>query len=403
MRAPVDARPMTIKLYESDATLAAFRASVLRREGDWIALDRTAFFPGGGGQDADTGTLAGLEVTELKGKQETLHRVPGNHFAVGQEVEGWVDIPRRRELMIAHTGEHLLYSSLQKEVESMELVKIAITPTKKSFIVKGSFGWEEVMRAEERANHVILTGAEVTCLQARKGDAVLEGARVKLDRIQGDEVRLIRIGEYDLAACAGLHVDNAADIKLIVVSRFTSARPSGDWEVEFEVGEKAVTKALSLSSLALRACEITGSQPADLLVAIENIEQEIERCQGSLRKYARMQLESLVPEQVAGISLYTATLGAVDRKDMMEAASRLAVQGTAVILVSEDERSTLIIASGPGVAVDCRDVLNGALSEYGGRGGGKKEFASGGTPVRVEASALLAKAREKLISDLLGS
>ena len=391
---------MTIKLYESDPSIATFKATVLHREGDWVTLDRTAFFPGGGGQDADTGTLNGLGITELKGKHDTMHRVPGNTFTVGQEVDGWVDILHRRELMMAHTGEHLLYSALQKQVEGMELVKIAITPIKKSFIVKGDFGWNEVLRAEERANRAILNGAKVTCHHARKGDAILEEARVKLDRIPGEEVRLIRIGDQDLAACAGLHVDDAAEIKMILVSRFTSAKPAGDWEVEFEVGEKAVGKALGLSSLALQACEVTGSQPADLLVTLENREQAAQRCKESLRRHARMQLSSLLPEHIAGISLYTAALGAVDRNDMMEAASRLAGQGAAVLMVSEDEKSMLVVAAGPGVGVDCREVLNATLSEFGGRGGGKREFASGGTPGQVEASVLLTKAREALLASL---
>jgi alanyl-tRNA synthetase len=400
MLPPHDEPAMTVKLFELDPSISTFKAKVLKKEGDWIVLDETAFFPGGGGQDADAGTLTGLQVTELKGKHEIMHKVPGNTFAIGQEVEGWVDIPRRKELMMAHTGEHLLYSSLQKEVEGLELVKIAITPAKKSFIVKGIFGWDEVIRAEERANRAILGGAEVSCQHVHKGDAILEQARVKLDRIPGDEVRLIRIGDYDLAACAGLHVADAKDIKMLLVSKFTSAKPTGDWEVEFEVGEKAVAKALALSALALKACERTGSQPADLLVAMENREKEAERCRDSLRAFARRELLSLQPESAKGIQLYSAALGAIDRKDMMDAATRLAATGAAVILASEDEKSTLVVAAGPGMAFDCREVLNQTLAGFGGKGGGKREFASGGTPTKVEATHLVAKARDLILASL---
>jgi alanyl-tRNA synthetase len=400
MPPPRDERPMTVKLFELDPSISTFKAKVLKKEGDWVVLDETAFFPGGGGQDADAGTLSGLQVTELKGKHEIMHKVPGNAFALGQEVEGWVDVPRRRELMMAHTGEHLLYSSLQKEVPEMELVKIAITPSKKSFIVKGAFGWDEVVRAEERANRAIFGGAEVSCQHVHKGDAILEQARVKLDRIPGDEVRLIRIGDYDLAACAGLHVADAKDIKLLLVSKFTSAKPAGDWEVEFEVGDKAVAKALALSALALKACERTGSQPADLLVAMENREKEADRCRDSLRAYARKELLSLQPESVQGIQLYAAALGAIDRKDMMDAATRLAAAGGAVILASEDEKTMLVVAASPALPVDCREILNQTLAEFGGKGGGKKEFASGGTPAKVDAAQLVAKARGRLLAAL---
>jgi alanyl-tRNA synthetase len=392
---------MTRKLYETAVDQATFRAEVLRREGDWVALDQTAFFPGGGGQDADAGTIDGLKVTELKGKGEVLHRVPGNSFAVGQSVEGRVDIARRRELMRAHTGEHLLYSSLEREVEGLELVKIAITPGKKSFIVKGRLGWEEVLRAEERANRAIGEGAEVSCHHARKGDPVLEEARVKLDRIPGEEVRLIRIGGYDLAACAGLHVANASEIGMLLVTRLTSAKPSGDWEVEFEVGEKAVSKALALSALALRACERVGSQPSDLLVAIDNRWREAERAQAALNGYGRRELRGLQPVEMMGVRVFSAAFGGIDRKEMMEAASALAGQDAVAVLACEGEKTTLVVACGPGTALDSRSILNEALAEFGGRGGGKKEFASGGAPSGVDA-ALLARTAVESLARFLG-
>ncbi|MFA5312849.1 MAG: alanine--tRNA ligase-related protein [Methanomassiliicoccales archaeon] len=128
----------TEKIYQSHPYDSDFTAAVTNINGDWVTLDRTAFYPGGGGQDPDIGEIDGSRVVEVKHKgDEISHKVPGNSFKIGQSVSGHVDFQRRLDLMRAHTGEHLLFSSLYRLVPELELVKIAITPSKKSFIVKG--------------------------------------------------------------------------------------------------------------------------------------------------------------------------------------------------------------------------------------------------------------------------
>jgi len=113
---------MTVKLYEADPYLSEFTATVTKVEGDWVVLDRTAFYPGGGGQERDRGTLDGCEVTGVKGKDEISHQVPGHRLTEGSQVKGVLDWANRYGLMRAHTGEHLLFSALSRRTE-MELVK----------------------------------------------------------------------------------------------------------------------------------------------------------------------------------------------------------------------------------------------------------------------------------------
>ena len=129
---------MTVFLYQSDPYCREFEARVAEVRGEWVVLDRTAFYPGGGGQDPDRGTLAGTAVVEVKRDNgSVLHKAPGHRFSVGDEVHGEIDWSRRFDLMRGHTGEHLLFSCLQTVSPELQLVKIAITPEKKSVIVSG--------------------------------------------------------------------------------------------------------------------------------------------------------------------------------------------------------------------------------------------------------------------------
>ena len=112
---------MTVCLYQSDPSCREFESRVSEIRGEWVVLDRTAFYPGGGGQEPDRGTLSGAAVTEVKKDNgNVLHRVPGHSFSVGDTVKGEIDWARRYDLMRGHTAEHLLFSCLSRVSPELE-------------------------------------------------------------------------------------------------------------------------------------------------------------------------------------------------------------------------------------------------------------------------------------------
>lgn len=380
---------MTERLFEMDPYLSEFTATVLKVEGDWVTLDRTAFYPGGGGQEKDHGTLDGLEVRDLRGKEDIAHQVPGNTFSAGQKVTGRLDWYRRFLLMRAHTGEHLLFSALSKRTE-MELVKISLGLERKGLIVKGALDWEVVREAVREVNSIVAAGAPVRCELVDRDSLGEGGPRVKLDRIAAQKVRVVSIGEHDQAACAGVHLHDASEIGMLLVTKFTSARPAGDWEIEFMVGPEAVQAAVDMSVRSLMLAERMGALPQDSLTAFDNRETELIRSREALKTYGRMALSSLEPVRIGGMKLYSGAFPGLDRKLLMERATELASQGgTVVALAAEDEKAFLVLACSGDAGIDCPSLLNRALAQHGGKGGGKTCFASGGTPGQVKAEVLL--------------
>jgi alanyl-tRNA synthetase len=372
---------MTLRLYRSDPYCREFDAAVTEVRGDLVVLDRSAFYPGGGGQEPDRGFLADVPVVEVKQDGDAiLHKVPGHRLKIGDAVHGRVDWSRRYELMRGHSGEHLLYSCLSKMNPELELVKIAITPEKKGVIVKGALDWEMVAKAELMAREAIDSDLQICERRVRKDDPSLKDARVKLDRIHGEEVRIVEIGDIDKAACAGVHVHSTKELELLLVTKFVSARPAGDYEVEFEVGGKAKLRAVELSVSALKAAEALGSRPQDLLPALDNLRKEVERQELALKRYGAKALADLVPSEIDDVKLYSGIFESMDKKTLTDAANEFAREGAASILGSVGERFMLIVACAPSVDVDCVTVLNEALEKIGGRGGGKPSFASGGAP-----------------------
>jgi alanyl-tRNA synthetase len=380
---------MTVKLYETEPYLREFTATVTKAEGDWVVLDRTAFYPGGGGQERDRGTLNGREVTAVKGKDEISHQVPGHGLTVGSQVKGALDWENRYGLMKAHTGEHLLFSSLSRRTD-MELVKISLSKEKKVLIVKGHLDWDMVRDAVHEVNDIIAAEAEVTCQHVDRENMVEGGPRVKLDRIADRMVRVVSIGDHDSAACAGVHLRNAKEIGMLLVSKFTSAKPAGDWEIEFLVGPEAVSAAVDHSVRSLMLAERLGSLPQDSLTAFDNRDRELVRAREALKAYGRLALSSLRPEQLNDKKFFSGSFAGLDRKMVMEKASELVAGGGSVAaLVCQDDRTFLVLACSTDVKLDCVSLLNSVLSQHGGRGGGKPNFASGGATGLLDPSVLL--------------
>jgi alanyl-tRNA synthetase len=386
----------TERVYQSDPYISEFTATVTNVNGDWVTLDRSAFYPGGGGQDPDMGEMDRMKVVEVKHQgEEIAHKVPGNSFKVGQKISGRVDFPRRLDLMRGHTGEHLLFSSLNRLVPELDLVKIAITPSKKSLIVKGGLDLMMILEAERFVNDVISEGVEIHEEIVGRDDPLVCEARVKLDRIPGSKIRLVRIGKYDLAACAGVHVHNTSEIGMLLVEKLTSAKPQGDFEIEFSVGPSAVQRALHLSTIALQMSELLGARPEDAMRALQNQKGDLDRARDSLKAMAKRSIEELEPEQAGGAPFYNMIVKGLDRRTLSEEATKKVEDGHSLcILVDEGERISVFIAAGKNSKFDASALLKEVLGSIGGKGGGNRSFATGGISADVTAMEVMDVAKK---------
>jgi alanyl-tRNA synthetase len=255
--------------------------------------------------------------------------------------------------------------------------------------------------AQREANEAIFAQVPVSDSWVPKDSELIEAIRIKVERIHGDQVRIVQIGELDKAACAGVHVSNTREIRMLLVTGLTSARPAGDFEIEFETGRKAMETALGLSAIGLQAAEALRAQTEDLLNAVQNLKAEAHRAQESLREYAAQALSRLEPERLEGVRLYSGAFRGVDKRTLVDAANAM-VRGerTAAILASVDERLMMLVATSNDLEVDSRLILSEALSPIGGRGGGGRNFASGGANDGAGAEAALAAAKGALLKTL---
>ena len=156
----------TNKLYYADCNLKTFTATVTgceKQENGWqITLDATAFYPEGGGQACDLGTLDGAAVLDVQERGDEILHLCDRPLALGQTVEGVIQWQRRFDLMQQHTGEHIV-SGLLHEKFSCHNVGFHIGAEVMEIDFDCSPSWQELMEIEEKANAVVWADLEVEC------------------------------------------------------------------------------------------------------------------------------------------------------------------------------------------------------------------------------------------------
>ncbi len=390
---------MTEELFRQDGYVSEFEAEVVEVKGDWVRLDGTAFYPGGGGQVCDTGSIGGIAVTEVKYEgKDIVHKVPGNGFKPGDRYWCSVDWDRRYDLMKGHTAEHILFNSLHRQDPDLEIVKIYISPESKYVIIDRDKELSKIAEAVRFANKVVSDNLPVTKTVMSRDDPEIESVRIKLERIEEDEVTVVEIGDVDRAACSGVHVMETSEIGTIYVSRKVSAG-KGEFAVHFEIGDKGKDEAMGLAYTCMQVIEDLGSKPEDVVRTVSNMKHELEESRKQLKAAVAASLRNLEPEVVNGTPIYSAVLPTSDKTPAADACEKRKAEGGVCAFVCKGQTLSVMIASG-NKAVDCKRILADTMAEFGGRGGGKPDFAQGGIQDADKADAVLEYMRVKVQQSL---
>ena len=211
---------MTIRLYDKDVDMLDFSAVVKtcaqRENGYVVTLDQTAFFPEGGGQGADHGTLGGAQVLDAHDVHGEVEHLVSAPLAIGSEVHGHVDAARRLDMMQQHSGEHM-FSGLVHGLFGYDNVGFHIGTEAVTMDFNGPLTEEDIRRVELLANQAVWRDQPVEVfVPGREALANIEYRSKK--EIDGD-VRIVRIEGVDTCACCGTHVHTTGAVGQIKVVR----------------------------------------------------------------------------------------------------------------------------------------------------------------------------------------
>ncbi len=212
---------MTEKLYWQDAYLKEFEAKVEEVMDGFLVLDKTAFYPRGGGLVSDLGEIDGVKVTEVKkeGDDRIFHKVEdSSKFSTGGRITGKLDWDRRHRVMRMHTAAHLLSAIINKETGAL-ITGNSIEPdeSRVDFSLE-SFDKGKIEEYLQKANEHVKQSLEVKTYFLNREEAMKLPGIVKLAQAMPPEVEQLRIVDImgvDIQADGGVHVKNVSEVGTI--------------------------------------------------------------------------------------------------------------------------------------------------------------------------------------------
>ncbi|MCW3131697.1 MAG: alanine--tRNA ligase [Candidatus Methanospirare jalkutatii] len=434
LRRRVSVLPKTAKLFYEKPTQKEFQARVLDAFDRFVVLDRTLFYPEGGGQPADTGVLivSGekkgadaatavrvLDVQDVEGV--VLHDVgeEASKFNVGDEVRGVVDWERRMALTRHHTATHIVLFAARKVLGEHIWQAGAQKGEKRSRIDVTHFkriSAEERRRIELLANEIVMRNLPVHASFVARNEAERKyGFRIYQGGVpDGAEIRIVSItdeeGVLDVQACAGTHCSRTGDVGCIKILS-TRGIQDGIERIEFAAGIAAVEEMQSASELLQRAASVLRVPPSLLPATVERffdewkaLRKENERLKAEL---AEMQINSLREKAfpAGDVRVIAEILRGLSAKELLKIATTLSKEGFVAVLIGTEteSRRASVVAAVPKALTE-KIAANSLTAEIcktlGGGGGGSAEIAQGGGFNVERAKEAVALAKEAVLKAL---
>lgn len=372
-------------LYYHDAYLRTFTGRIVgRRQVDGrptVALDRTAFYPTGGGQPHDMGTLNGVAVTAVFVEEGVVWHVLEADLP-DEAVTGVLDWPRRFDHMQQHSGQHILSQAFVVRCHAETVAFHLGAEISTIDLNRTDLDADALAAAEEVANAVIeearpvraafVTQEELARLPLRKPPKVTEA------------IRVVEVEGFDWSACGGTHVANSAQIGLIKI--VGTERRGAELRVSFLCGRRARKDYGRLQALASGlAARFTCSQD-EVPAAVERLAREQQAGRKALEELEKQWAEATAAawwaESAAadGRRIIARALDAPPERVKAVAQALRSRPGTIALLAARGERPQLIFARSDDVALNMGELMRTATAAAGGRGGGRPEWAQGGAP-----------------------
>ena len=376
----------TEKLYYQDPYLTTFTAKVLTCEpaktGFLVTLDRTAFYPEGGGQPADHGVLGGVTVTDVHEKDGVIFHTCDAPVETGAAVEGSIDWPRRFDHMQQHSGEHIL-SGLLCSLYDCDNVGFHLGADTVTIDYNLELTWEQVLEAERRANETIWadTPVEITF----PSPETLEQLHYRSKKELTGQVRIVTVPGADCCACCGTHVRRAGEVGLIKVLSCQKFREGV--RMEILCGQRAYRYLSQVYDQDHAVAQLLSVKPQDTLAAVERQNAELTAAKQRMTELED-QLFSLRAQALTGLGdvlLVEPPMRPDGARKLADAVAKAAGGLAAVFSGEGNSHVYALVQADGGDITPLVKRLNAALS---GRGGGRNGFAQGS--VQADGSAIRA-------------
>ena len=364
---------MTIRLYDQDSMMLDFTATVtgcMEKKGQYVVtLDQTAFFPEGGGQGADHGTLGGAHVLDCHEHGGEVEHTTDCPLEVGSVVEGHVDAVRRMDMMQQHSGEHI-FSGLVCQLFGYDNVGFHIGSEAVTMDFSGPLTQEDITRVERLANEIVWKNVPVETLLPDKDELAAMHYRSK-KALEGT-VRIVNIPGADICACCGTHVKYTGSVGQIKVMGWQKYKAGV--RVSILCGRRALEEENLLLEQIRSGSVALSCKQHELAGALERVMGERDQLRYKNEQMGLRIFEMLAAQEEAN-AVRMVVCDALPASAAGKAAGKLCAGAKlALVLVPREVGYSFAMSS---ETEDVRPATKALCSCFGGKGGGPKDMTQG--------------------------
>jgi len=356
-----------------------------------VVLSETLFYPEGGGQLGDTGTLVvggeSVRVVDTQIDDEgTIHHVLERPLAGAGDVRGTIDVARRRDHMAQHTAQHMLSRALLDEARAPTVSARLGASSCTLDVDRGAIPDAELARAEDLVNDVVRSDVGVRALFPTADELAAMDLR-RAPKVSAG-VRIIDVEGFDLTPCGGTHCTRTGQIGLVRVAQIE--RYKGKLRVSFHAAGRAIADARAKEGVLDALAKTFTCGMLDVGAAVEKLRGDLKHRTDALAT-ARGELFELLAKSVlaehppdpSGTTLVRVERADADAAALRSFAGRLAGARPDVVAICtapDGDGVLVVVQRGASASFDCGAWLKELAARTGGRGGGRPERAEGRVP-----------------------
>ena len=365
---------MTERLFEQNPYIQTFEAVVTACEDKkgvfHICLDRSAFFPEGGGQPGDQGWLDGVEVFDTHEKEESIWHYTKEPMEVGKKVTGQLNWPLRLSNMQNHAGEHIVSGLIHKKY-GYDNVGFHMGSEAITLDINGELTLEQVMEIEKEANRAIEANVPIDISIPDK--ETLEGMAYRSKKAIDGDVRIVEIPGYDQCACCGTHPFRTGEIRLIKILSVQNYK--GGVRISMLAGNRALEDYDQKHQSVVAISRLLSAKTGEVAEAVERIQKEMGDLKFMMVQIKREWMQMKAAQMVIDKPAVCVVENSLQGNDLREFANLLSARAERVLVLSGDEEQMRYVLFDQ--KNQAKDLGKEIQQNFNGKGGGSPQMVQG--------------------------
>lgn len=375
------------KLFYIDSYIKNFTAEIEEvKEMDnkyHVLLDKTAFFPGGGGQYCDLGTIDNICVEGVYEENNKIYHVLDKKPNRIHKVKCEIDWDRREYGMQHHFGQHVISACFNNEYKA-KTVGFHLGKDFATVDIEGFFKEDDIIKIERMCNGIIRENIPVEFLNINKKEAKKLKIKDDLSKLSND-IRVVKFGDLDINLCCGVHVKNTLDLRVIKIKKFEKYKKAT--RIEFLCGTKAIDEMLKRDNYLNKICKMLSSNEEGAYQGIENLNNKLNEVNKENRKLEEIisnyEIKEMIEkaEKNGSMNIIIKTYENKNMNYINKIANKIIETENNIglfALINNDRLNLLFACSKNLEKIDMNTLLKDSIKLVDGKGGGSKTLAQGG-------------------------